>query len=80
MISAQFKSYRDGYFYFVFESGEDMAFDQVHPKVLYHFNLKEDESLIDSKFLLTFSEHVEDDDQVTYIVESLKPIQDQLPD
>lgn len=76
MISAQFKSYRDGYYHFVFETGEDMAFDQVHPKVLYHYNLKEDESLIDAMFLLTFSEQFEDDDHITYIIDSLKPIEE----
>ncbi|MBT8270893.1 MAG: hypothetical protein HKO90_08110 [Flavobacteriaceae bacterium] len=75
MINAQFKSYRDGYFFFEFETGEDMAFDQVHPKILYRYNLKEDESLIDAMFLLTFSEHVEDDDSVIYRIESLKPLE-----
>lgn len=76
MQEAVFKSYKDGYYTFMFESGEDMVFDEVHPRVLKQYDLKNDKSLIDKTFRITFVEVYEDDDEdfVIYRVESLKPL------
>ena len=76
MITARFIKYENGFYSFVFESGEDMIFDQVHPKILHRYNLNEDESLIDQLFQLTFAEIEDphDEDMVIYRVESLKPL------
>ncbi|HPF96923.1 MAG: hypothetical protein R2802_06305 [Flavobacteriaceae bacterium] len=75
METAVFKSYRKGYYTFEFDNGEDMVFEEVHPKVLSQYKLKEDESLIGMEFKLTFSEvYTDDDDLVIYRIESLKLI------
>ena len=74
MTTAVFKSFENGYFTFLFENGEDMVFDEIHPKALHQFDLKNDASLIDKTFGLTYSEVIDDPDQefVIYRVESLK--------
>ena len=74
MEIAVFKSYKNGYYTFEFSNGEDMVFEEVHPKVLSQFNLKTDESLVGKTFQLRFSEVFEDtdDDLVIYRIESLK--------
>lgn len=76
MKTATFKHYANGYYTFEFESGEDIVFEEVHPKVLNQFNLREDASLKGKKFRLSFSEQFEDDDWdlVIYRVETLKPV------
>ena len=75
METAVFKSYKKGYYTFEFDNGEDMVFEEVHPKVLSQFNLKGDESLIGESFKLIFSEvYVDDDDLIIYRIESLKRI------
>jgi len=76
MRTAVFKSYKNGYFTFWFENGEELAFEEVHPRVLKQFDLKNDESYIDKSFKITFVEDFEDDgeDFVIYRVESLKPL------
>jgi uncharacterized protein YgfB (UPF0149 family) len=73
MRTAVFKSYKNGYYNFWFENGEELAFEDVHPRVLKQFDLKNDKSLIDQDFRITFVED-EDGDDVFYRVESLKPI------
>ena len=73
MRTATFKSYKKGYFNFWFENGEELAFEDIHPRVLKQFDLKNDKSLIDKEFRITFVED-EDGDDVFYRVESLKPI------
>ncbi len=73
MRTAVFKSYKNGYFKFWFENGEELAFEEVHPRVLKQFDLKNDKSLIDKEFKMTFVED-EDGDDVIYRVESLKPL------
>ncbi|WP_242202209.1 hypothetical protein [Aestuariivivens insulae] len=73
MRTAVFKSYKNGYYIFWFENGEELAFEEVHPRVLKQFNLKSDNSLIDKEFRITFVED-EDGDDVIYRVQSLKPI------
>ncbi|WP_166967120.1 hypothetical protein [Yeosuana marina] len=76
MIEAVFISYEDGYFKFLFETGEDMAFEEVHPRALKQFDLKNDESLIGKSFRVSYIEVVDssDEDLVFYRVESLKPL------
>lgn len=76
MRTAVFKSFENGYYTFWFENGEELVFEEVHPRVLKQFDLKNDETLIDKEFRISFIELFEDDDQdlVIYRVESLKPI------
>ncbi|HLV15585.1 MAG TPA: hypothetical protein VKY41_10415 [Xanthomarina sp.] len=76
MREAEFLSYEDGYYTFLFENGEELVFDEVHPRVLKQFDLKNDESYINQCFKITFVEVSgdEDDDFVIYRVESLKPL------
>lgn len=76
MAIAVFRSYNDGYFVFTFENGVDMIFEDVNPKVLYQFDLKNDPSLIDKVFKLVFTEFVDksEDELVIYRIESLKLI------
>ncbi|WP_250433165.1 hypothetical protein [Hanstruepera flava] len=76
MRTAVFKSYKNGYFTFWFENGEELVFEEVHPRVLKQFDLKNDKSLIDQEFKVSFVELYEDDDDdlVIYRIESLKPI------
>ncbi|MDP5158063.1 MAG: hypothetical protein NWQ07_05745 [Flaviramulus sp.] len=73
MRTAVFKSYKNGLYTFWFENGEELAFEEVHPRVLKQFDLKNDKGLIDKDFRITFVED-EDGDDVIYRVESLKPI------
>ena len=73
MRTAVFKSYKNGYFTFWFENGEELAFEEVHPRVLKQYDLKNDKSLIDTNFRITFVED-DSDDEVIYRVESLKPL------
>ena len=68
-----FKSYKNGYYTFWFDNGDELAFEEVHPRVLKQFDLKNDKSLIDKEFRMTFVED-EDGDDVIYRVESLKPL------
>tara|TARA_R110000868_G_scaffold720_5_gene5270 strand:- start:15284 stop:15514 length:231 start_codon:yes stop_codon:yes gene_type:complete len=76
MIEAVFLSYKDGYFKFLFESGEDMIFEEVHPRALKQFDLKNDKSLVGKSFRVSFVEVIEDseEDFVIYRIESLKPL------
>jgi hypothetical protein len=76
MREAEFLSYKNGYFTFLFENGEELIFDEIHPRVLKQFDLKNDESLINKSFKITFIEVSEnnDEDFVIYRVESLKPL------
>ncbi|AUS05531.1 hypothetical protein JJL45_04905 [Tamlana sp. s12] len=73
MRIAAFKSYKNGYYNFWFENGEELAFEDVHPRVLKQFDLKNDKSLIDKDFKITFVED-EDGDDIFYRIESLKPL------
>ena len=73
MTKAVFKSYENGYFTFLFDNGENMVFDEVHPKALHQFDLINDPSFQEKTFWLTFSEVFDsNDDLVIYRVESLK--------
>ncbi len=76
MIEAVFISYKDGYFKFLFETGEEMVFEEVHPRALKQYDLKNDKSLMGKSFLVSFIEVIEDADEdfVIYRIESLKPL------
>jgi len=71
MRTAVFKSYKNGYFNFWFENGEELSFEEVHPRVLKQYDLKNDKSLIDQEFRIIFVEDV-DGEEVIYRIESLK--------
>ena len=66
MRTAAFKSYKNGYYNFWFENGDELAFEEVHPRVLKQYDLRNDKSL-------TFIEDGDDENPI-YIVESLKPL------
>jgi hypothetical protein len=74
METAVFKKYEDGYYTFLFDQGEEMVFEEVSPRVLYQFDLKNDKSLIDKTFELSFIEVFDDDDEdfLIYRIEYLK--------
>mgnify|MGYP000980117247 FL=1 len=76
METAVFKSYENGYYTFLFENGEDMVFEEVHPRVLKQYDLKNDKTLINKKFGVLFVEVFDDtdDDFLIYRIESLKPL------
>ncbi|WP_136480258.1 hypothetical protein [Cognatitamlana onchidii] len=73
MRTAVFKNYKNGYYTFWFENGEELAFEEVHPRVLKQYDLQNDKRLIDLNFRITFIEDGDEDDPI-YRVESLKPI------
>ena len=59
MDIAVFQKYENGFFSFLFEDGTEVNFEEIHPKALYQYNLKEDETFIDKSFKLSFSEVVD---------------------
>lgn len=73
MRTAAFKSYKNGYFTFWFENGEELSFEEVHPRVLKQYDLKNDLNLVDRDFKITFVEDGDEDNPI-YRVESLKPL------
>ncbi|MFB9051532.1 hypothetical protein ACFFVB_00445 [Formosa undariae] len=75
MKVAVFQSYIDGLYTFMFENGEDMIFDEIHPRALKQFDLKHDESYIDQTFKITFVEVADANDDVIYRIDSLKLVQ-----
>tara|TARA_R110002012_G_scaffold312248_1_gene522745 strand:+ start:327696 stop:327926 length:231 start_codon:yes stop_codon:yes gene_type:complete len=76
MRTAVFKSYENGFYTFWFDNGEELAFEEVHPRVLKQYDLKNDENYIDQEFKIVFVEAPDptDEDLVIYRVESLKPL------
>ena len=74
MKVAVFQSYIDGLYTFMFENGEDMIFDEIHPRALKQFDLKHDESYVDKTFKITFVEVPDANDDVIYRIDSLKLI------
>lgn len=74
MKTAVFKSYKKGLYTFWFENGDELVFEDVHPRVLKQFDLRNDKSLIDKNFKIVFVED-DDEDDVIYRVESLKLIE-----
>ncbi|SHI37020.1 hypothetical protein [Algibacter luteus] len=73
MRTAVFKSYKNGLYKFWFENGEELSFEEVHPRVLKQFDLKNDKSLRETEFRITFIEDGDDENPI-YRVESLKPL------
>lgn len=59
MERAVFQKYENGFYSFLFEDGLELNFEEIHPKALYQYNLKEDKSYIDKSFKLTFSEVID---------------------
>ena len=76
METAVFKSYENGYYTFLFDNGEDMVFEEVHPRVLKQFDLKNDSSLVGKQFRVSFVEVFDDGDEdfLIYRIESLKSL------
>lgn len=76
MQTAVFKSYENGYYTFLFNNGEDMVFEEMHPRVLKQFDFKNDTSLVDKPFKVSFTEVFDnaDDEFLIYRIESLKPL------
>ncbi len=75
MKTAVFKSYKKGYYTFWFENGDELVFEEVHPRVLKQFDLKTDKNLVDKTFKIVFVEDAEGEDDVIYRVESLKLVE-----
>lgn len=76
MREAEFLSYNDGFYTFLFENGEELVFDEVHPRVLSQFDLKNDKRYINQFFKITFIEVPgnTNEDLVIYRVQNLKLI------
>lgn len=73
MDIAVFQHYENGFYSFLFEDGLEINFEEIHPKALYKYNLKEDESYIDKSFKLTFSEVLDgkETETIIYRIDSL---------
>ena len=73
MSIAVFKKYEDGFYSFLFEDGVEINFEEIHPKALYKYNLKEDESYVDQSFKLKFSEVFDEriTNSIIYRIDSL---------
>jgi hypothetical protein len=76
MEKAIFKKYEDGYYTFIFDSGLEMIFEEVHPKVLYQYDLRNDPSLLGKSFEIAFTEIFDDSDEdfVIYRIERLQKL------
>lgn len=72
METAIFQQYEDGYYTFLFDDGVQLDFEEIHPKALYHYDLKNDSSYIGKSFKLLFIEVFDDADQAIYRIERLK--------
>lgn len=76
METAIFISYKNGFYTFLFNNGSEIMFDDALPKVLAKYDLKNDISLLDTEFHITFTEEIDrkDEDIVIYTIMSLKPV------
>lgn len=76
METAIFKNYENGYYTFIFTNNEEFVFEEVHPRVLHKFDLKNDKSLINKMFTLSFVEIFDDNDEdfLIYRIEYLEII------
>lgn len=76
METAIFKSYKNGYYTFLFDNGEEMVFEEVHPRVLKQFDFKNDTSLKGQMFKISFVEVYDDtdDDFLIYRIENIKQL------
>ena len=64
METAVFKKYENGYYTFLYEKGEDKIFEELHPRVLKQFDLKNDMARINQTFKMSFVEVFDDDDNL----------------
>jgi len=78
MEIAVFKAYENGFYTFWFDNGSEIMFDDALPKVLAKYDLKNDNSLLDIEFYITFTEKYDrnDEDLVIYTIMSLKPLRE----
>ena len=74
METAIFQQYEDGYYTFLFDDGVQLDFEEIHPKALYHYDLKNDSSYIGKSFKLKFIEDFDDTDQAIYRIQRLELI------
>ena len=76
METAIFKKYANGYYTFLFENAEELVFEEVNPRILYKYDLKNDKSLINKTFTLSFVEVFDDVDEdfIIYRIEYLELI------
>ena len=76
MDTAVFKKFKNGYYTFLFSNSKEIVFEEVHPRVLHKFDLKNDKSLVNKTFTLNFVEVFDDDDEafLIYRIEYLEPI------
>jgi|AVFP01.1.fsa_nt_gi hypothetical protein len=73
MERAIFKKYQNGYYHFLIDDVEEMIFEEASAKVLNQFDLKTDSTLVGMRFLISYSEYYEDDEElVVYRLETLK--------
>ena len=72
MGTAIFQQYETGYYTFLFDDGVQLDFEEIHPKALYHYDLKNDSSYIGKSFKLSFIEVFDDADQAIYRIERLE--------
>lgn len=72
MEVATFQQYENGYYSFLFEEGIQVDFEEISPKALYKFDLKNEDAFKNESFKLTFSE-VEDSKTgaIIYRIDSL---------
>lgn len=71
-----YKSYENGFYTFTFDNGVDVDFEEIHPKILLKFDLKNDESLLNKVYHIAYSEDIVDDedDFIIYRIEYLELI------
>ena len=76
METAVFIKYENGYYTFLFKNGDNMVFEEAHPRVLKYFDLKHDKSLLNQKFKLSFTEVFDDDDEdfLIFRIENLQQL------
>ncbi|MDO5978164.1 hypothetical protein [Flavivirga spongiicola] len=74
METAIFQQYEDGFYTFLFDDGVQLDFEEIHPKALYHYDLKNDNSYIGKSFKLKFIEDFDDTDQAIYRIQRLELI------
>lgn len=56
MKTAVFRKFtKRGFFKFEFDHGSEILFDDALPKVLSKYDLKNDSSLLDTEFYITFT-------------------------
>lgn len=74
METAVFKAFENGFYTFWFDNGSEIMFDDALPKVLAKYDLKNDRSLLETEFYITFTEKFDrnDEDVVIYTIMSLK--------